>query len=274
MHMISQYSYFAASFKSFLNTVGGVAETPTLLGNVYNTNFRSKIRVCNCNNNKWIRVLRPLCIYSVYILTMMQVSNLETEIAETWTVLEYVTDGHTYVWRRINLHAFLHFVADLKWCERRERVGWGMGTGMTVIQGGTQSATLYYWLSVDIARDKPTGLFGSQRMWDSVTLIVSHVILKTHYQTFFTSMFCKRLHLWKTLTVGSYFLIQLCAKGITTDGRSLVLKLHCLLTHLSLAPHKKDIKGEDPDQTPQNAASDQGLHCFIKSRNFNKIWYL
>ena len=34
------------------------------------------------------------------------------------------------------------------------------------------------------------------------------------------------------------------------------------LTQLCLAPHKRDIgKQCSPDQTPQNAASDQGLHC-------------
>ena len=34
------------------------------------------------------------------------------------------------------------------------------------------------------------------------------------------------------------------------------------LTHLCLASNKRNIgKSVDPDQTPQNAASDQGLHC-------------
>ena len=32
------------------------------------------------------------------------------------------------------------------------------------------------------------------------------------------------------------------------------------LIHLSLASHKR-VNSVDPDQTPQNAASDQGLHC-------------
>ena len=33
-------------------------------------------------------------------------------------------------------------------------------------------------------------------------------------------------------------------------------------THMSLASHKKDIgKQCRPDQTPQNAASDQVIHC-------------
>ena len=35
-----------------------------------------------------------------------------------------------------------------------------------------------------------------------------------------------------------------------------------ILTHLSLASHKGTVANNvDPDQTPQNAASDQGLHC-------------
>ena len=40
-----------------------------------------------------------------------------------------------------------------------------------------------------------------------------------------------------------------------------LLKETTLLTHLCLATHKRTLtSSEDPDQTPQNAASDQGLH--------------
>ena len=36
------------------------------------------------------------------------------------------------------------------------------------------------------------------------------------------------------------------------------------LSHLCIAPHKIDIRIHNrPDQTPQNAASDQGLHFYI-----------
>ena len=47
-----------------------------------------------------------------------------------------------------------------------------------------------------------------------------------------------------------------------------------LLTHCSLETHKGYLaKSADPDQTPQNAASDQGLDCLqtvqpFFSRNF------
>ena len=34
-----------------------------------------------------------------------------------------------------------------------------------------------------------------------------------------------------------------------------------VLTLFSLASHERDIDSVDPDQTPHNAASDQGLHC-------------
>ena len=41
------------------------------------------------------------------------------------------------------------------------------------------------------------------------------------------------------------------------------------LAHLCLASHKRDIgNSEDPGQTPQNAASDQGLHCLHKIQEF------
>ena len=36
------------------------------------------------------------------------------------------------------------------------------------------------------------------------------------------------------------------------------------LTHISLASHFWVLaNGADPDQTPQNAASDKGLHCLL-----------
>ena len=36
------------------------------------------------------------------------------------------------------------------------------------------------------------------------------------------------------------------------------------LIHISLASHfGKQANSADPDQTPQNAASDQGLHCLL-----------
>ena len=41
------------------------------------------------------------------------------------------------------------------------------------------------------------------------------------------------------------------------------------LTRLSLASHKGSLANSvDPDQTPQNAASDQGLHCLQLIREF------
>ena len=37
-----------------------------------------------------------------------------------------------------------------------------------------------------------------------------------------------------------------------------------LLTHMCLASHFWDLgNSADPDEMPQNAASDQGLHCFL-----------
>ena len=51
-----------------------VAETWSLLCHVYKTNFLSKSRVCNSNNNNSIRILWPLCTCSVYILIIVQVS--------------------------------------------------------------------------------------------------------------------------------------------------------------------------------------------------------
>ena len=56
---------------------------------MYKTNFLSKLRVCNTSNNNLIEVLWPLCIYSVYILTLVQVPNYITlktvgGVAETW----------------------------------------------------------------------------------------------------------------------------------------------------------------------------------------------
>ena len=40
--------------------------------------------------------------------------------------------------------------------------------------------------------------------------------------------------------------------------------MNFLLTHISLAPLLRDIDKQcKPDQTSQNAASDQGLHCLL-----------
>ena len=37
-----------------------------------------------------------------------------------------------------------------------------------------------------------------------------------------------------------------------------------ILTDISLVSHFWDLgRSADPDQTPQNAASDQGLHCLL-----------
>ena len=45
-----------------------------------------------------------------------------------------------------------------------------------------------------------------------------------------------------------------------------------MLTHGALASHKRDIGNSvDPDQTPQNAASNQYQHC-IKYRSFCNTW--
>ena len=51
---------------------------------------------------------------------------------------------------------------------------------------------------------------------------------------------------------GKYFHVKLSS-----------LKLYPFpLTHLCLVSHKRDISKQcRPDQMPQNAASDQGLHC-------------
>ena len=49
----------------------------------------------------------------------------------------------------------------------------------------------------------------------------------------------------------------------------LLVKIHlnfCLLfplTRLCLASHKRETNNADPDKTPQNAASDQGLDCLL-----------
>ena len=43
------------------------------------------------------------------------------------------------------------------------------------------------------------------------------------------------------------------------------------LTNLCLASHKRDI-GKPCRPRSDAVASDQGLHCFIKYRNFYKTW--
>ena len=76
MHTLNLYSYFAASFKSLpCKTVGKVADTWTILCNVYKTKFLSKSRLHNSTIYILNRVLWPLCTSSVYILTLVQVSN-------------------------------------------------------------------------------------------------------------------------------------------------------------------------------------------------------
>ena len=54
------------------------------------------------------------------------------------------------------------------------------------------------------------------------------------------------------------------SEGIFTEFA--VHNMLCLLTHLSLASCKRGTLANsvDPDQMPQNAASDQGLHCLQK----------
>ena len=58
-----------------LKAVREVAETGTLLYNVYKAIFLSKSRVCNSSNTYVIRVLWPLYTCLAYILTLLQVSN-------------------------------------------------------------------------------------------------------------------------------------------------------------------------------------------------------
>ena len=61
---------------------------------MFKTNFRSKSRACYSTNNNSIRVLWLICKWSVYILTMVQVSNHYfkncREVVETRTLLCHV----------------------------------------------------------------------------------------------------------------------------------------------------------------------------------------
>ena len=74
MHIPRLCFYFVACFKNH-TLKGQAAETRTLLCYLYKTNFQSKSRVCNSTKNTSIRVLWPLCTCSVYIHTMMILSN-------------------------------------------------------------------------------------------------------------------------------------------------------------------------------------------------------
>ena len=48
------------------------------------------------------------------------------------------------------------------------------------------------------------------------------------------------------------------------EFRPLVQNAMSFLTHISLASFLRDVANSaDPDQTPQNTASDQGLHCLL-----------
>ena len=99
-----------------LKTVGEVAETQTLLCHVYKTNFLSKSRVCSYTYNNWIKVL---CICSVYILAMVQVSNHNLEncrsCRDTNSTIkcDWRTNTQMYVWWRVKLYALLQFVAEV-----------------------------------------------------------------------------------------------------------------------------------------------------------------
>ena len=60
----------------YLENYRSWADTNLTMPIVYKTNFLSKSRACNSdNNNLIIKVLWPLCTCSVYILIMVQVSN-------------------------------------------------------------------------------------------------------------------------------------------------------------------------------------------------------
>ena len=73
---LSAHSLLWCTFQTIiLKTVGRVAETRTLICHVYKTNFLSKSRVYDSNNNYSIRGLWPSCTCSVYILTIVQVLN-------------------------------------------------------------------------------------------------------------------------------------------------------------------------------------------------------
>ena len=62
------------------------------------------------------------------------------------------------------------------------------------------------------------------------------------------------LNVWKNIFKCFQYIFALCA-----------LKVCNLLTHISLASFLWDIGNKQwrPLQTPQNAASDQGLHCLL-----------
>ena len=66
---------------------------------MYKTNFLSKSRVCNSNNNNVIRVVWLLCTCLVHSFTMVQVSNHYLENCRSCrdTNSTIVTDGHTYI---------------------------------------------------------------------------------------------------------------------------------------------------------------------------------
>ena len=62
---------------------------------VYKKNFVSKSRVCNSTNNNSNKILWLLCTCSVYILTMMQVSNHYFENCRRCGDIEQYTDWPT-----------------------------------------------------------------------------------------------------------------------------------------------------------------------------------
>ena len=55
-------------------------------------------------------------------------------------------------------------------------------------------------------------------------------------------------------------------------GGPIAIRFYMLLTHISKRPFCGAwANSGDPDQTPQNAASDQGLNCFL-AENSIEIW--
>ena len=100
-------------------TVFSVNRYPSM----YKTDSLSKSRVCiSSTNNNSIKVLWCLCTCSVYVHTIVPVSNHHLEKCmrscgdtnstikcDGWT--HRWTDRHTNVWRRIKLYALFHFMA-------------------------------------------------------------------------------------------------------------------------------------------------------------------
>ena len=84
-----------------------------------------------------------------------------------------------------------------------------------------------------------------------------NIIKSNRNQWKYQKWWCSSSHFWLRPTWSLNFVT------------AMILLCVCYLTHLSLASHKRDIANSvDPDQTPQNAASDQGVHCLHLVQKF------